>query len=341
MSAPNYTGPTGGVVGETASAFFAKEHASAEADTDTSEASVADESETPAGGEESAAGAGQPEPSSELDSEAIEAVESPTEGGYDYDPETPIQVTLPGGVSQDVTLDELRSSYSREADYTRKMEDLASQRRQFEETSVQSTVQEQQHIHQLSGLSQQLQAQLQQSQPSQQQLDQFRQEDPGAYSAYVIQRQEQERMLQAATSAADAEKSRQLQQRIPQERATLMRVSPEFNTNFEERYAQVGAWATSPNGGSLGADEWAGLVDARLVRLLELAMVGQAGNQAASARRPRIQKQMAALPKVRPGTNRDPGDTSRDTRDRAMKNLKESGGVRTDDIAAAFRSLGS
>ena len=74
------------------------------------------------------------------------------------------EVTLPGGVKAQVTLNELSRGYSREADYTRKTEHLAQQRRELaaERESVQQAVENEraQYAQSLNQMSEALGAQL-------------------------------------------------------------------------------------------------------------------------------------------------------------------------------------
>ena len=61
--------------------------------------------------------------------EADDNGEAENEDASEISYETLVEVTLPGGNKQQVTLDELQKSYSREADYTRKTEVLSAERR--------------------------------------------------------------------------------------------------------------------------------------------------------------------------------------------------------------------
>jgi hypothetical protein len=110
--------------------------------------------------------------------------------------------------------------------------------------------------------------------------------------------------------------------RVPVERAKLMEMSREFKEDFDGQYAKVGRYVLAPDGGGLRADEWDLVDDHRYVLLVEKAMKY---DEATRKKVPSVRKKVAGLPRVvRPGVQRDPGDTHREEENAVMQRLKDN-----------------
>jgi len=124
------------------------------------EDSGGDETQPPATEPEEEAGVPGDTESEDVVAEGIEAeVDGETEGEVDEGVEEPVhEVTLPGGTRSEVTLNELKRSYSREADYHNKTGALAHERREVaaerEQYKTAFAQQRQQYAAQLQTLMQ-------------------------------------------------------------------------------------------------------------------------------------------------------------------------------------------
>jgi hypothetical protein len=282
--------------------------------------------------EESAATEETPEVTE--DSEVVEQESAPED---DADSEQPQTVTIEvDGQMVEVTLDELKKGYQRQADYTRKTMAVAEQRKVAEAEATKLREERQAYGQKLQEQSILLQAAL----GEQQTIDwqQLLESDPVEYlkqqhlyqqrqAAYQRNMQEQQALYQQQ----QAEQAENVKQLLASQHELLMEKLPEWKDG-EKAKAEKSALKTYMNENGFTADEINNLTDHRSVLVLRKAylydqMMGKAKAAA---------KKVENLPKKveRPGSGQSP---SLDKRSTAYQRLSKSGKV--EDAAAVFASL--
>ena len=194
-----------------------------------------DEQETDEGeeteGEESDA---EEEDSEELDSDEGEAESEDDEDdgeAEDEEPEEPRYKIKVDGEEVEVTLSELQSGYSRDADYRRKTQALAEQRKTVEQELEQARQERQQYAQNLQYLQQQMQS-LQEPEPDWNKLER---EDPVGYAVqrekWREKREKQQALVaeqQRLTQRQQQEQERYAEQQLVAERERLLEAVPEW-----------------------------------------------------------------------------------------------------------------
>ena len=252
------------------------------------------------------------------------------------------EVTLPGGVKAQVTLNELSRGYSREADYTRKTESLAQQRRELaaERESIQQAVENEraQYAQSLNQMSEALGAQLSQNQNID--WDTLKEEDPIEFATQWADHQrksEQLRNSQAQLQQMRYEQEQQAKNQhavLLQEQArVLSEAIPEFRdeTTAEKMRNDMRTFLKS-NYGGFNDTEISSVADARHVQLIADAMKWR-GLQSSKVK---VEKKVTSLPKVvRGSAQKTKVDVDQEQAMSKMKRAKASGHVNDAAIAIA------
>ena len=265
-----------------------------------------------------------PEPAAEEVPAAAEVMEAePTED----------MVAMPDGTQ--IPVSSLVKGYMQEGDYTRKTQDLAETRRQFDTERQQASANATQAMQHVQGLAQRLQQEMAQMQPSAEQMAKLRQQDPAEWNARSEEYRQRQELLNMANTEAQRLQQEQLAIVVPQQRHLLAERVDVFNKNFDAEYKALGDYATSDEGGRLSREEWDQLVDHRHVTLVWKAQ--QYDKAARSA--PRLPKKLPSnTPKVlRPGVQRDTRDTVTEGFAAALARQRDSGGDAR-STADAFRA---
>lgn len=239
---------------------------------------------------------------------------------------------------REVTARELAEGSMRMADYTRKTQQLASERQQFE-TQTQTILGEyQQRSAQLDQLAQALQVELNQAH-NPQELQRLKAEEPEQYLIKMGELQRRAQMIQAARNEQARIEQEQRSARVPYEREALKQKAKAFADDFDSTYKSVGEWALDPAGGGLTPEIWNGVYDHRFVHIAHKAMLwDKMQAQAASEAAPRIREHTQRRPSVvRPGVSQ-PAKSARDSAHEDYKRaLADKEAMKTTDgIAAAF-----
>lgn len=253
---------------------------------------------------------------------------------FDLDPAVPVTVA---GVEQEVPLSELIRGYSREADYTRKTQSLAEERKAIEQERSQLMLAGRESVERASQLAAQLQSEIQQNQPDANELARLRIQDPGEYAARITDLQRKQTLLQHAQAQAQSYQQQEQMQRVGFEKSMLAEKEPAFAPGrFEETYAELGRWVTDPNGGAVSVDEWNNEFDHRRILIAYRAMQGD--EQAVSARENKkvVRAKVANLPRVRSGAPSEPGHSERESYAAAISQMRGSSSTR--DIARALEA---
>jgi hypothetical protein len=238
------------------------------------------------------------------------------------------------GEEIEVTLDDLIKGYQREADYTKKTQTLAEQRKQVES--------ERQVIEQAKTERDQYQARLAlienalKSREPQENLETLKETDPIGYAVKVAEQTQRERQLQAIqlerariAQQQQAEQTQNLNSHLATEAQKLAEAIPEYADEQKSvqvkkdirDYAKKIGWSD---------EELASVYDSRAVLTLYRAMQYEKlmGNKAT------VTKKVNEAPKMlKPGVSRQT-DANADQTKKAQNQLKRTGKVR--DAASVF-----
>lgn len=282
------------------------------ADTDTEaevEAAESDEAEAEASDEDAEDNAeGEAEPEDE------------DTDGAEYE-----TVTVDGQEIQ-VTRDELKKGYQRQADYTRKTQEVAEQRKQYEQErqTLQQTYQ------QIAERAQQYEQALQQSMEQEPDWQRLWQEDPDEYNRQRWDWQDRkERLQQAQRERQEAQRrqqqeaQRQFQQRVQQEHERLVNERlphwQDAETAKKEK-ADVMTYARDTLGFS--EEELQNVADSRAVEAIYKAMK----YDDLQAKKPATKKKAAKAPKpAKSGTPTTKRDRSAREVEQLNKRLSKTG----------------
>lgn len=267
------------------------------------------------------------------ESEGQEPVEQTAEEQYDEDPLVPVNVA---GVEQEVPLSELIRGYSREADYTRKTQTLAEERKAVEQERSQLMLAGREAVERSAQLAAQLQQEIQSNQPDANALARLRVENPGEYAAQIADIQRKQALLQQAQVQAQQYQQQEQQQRVGYERSMLAEKEPAFASDFDSTYAELGRWVTDPSGGGVSVEEWNSEFDHRRILIAYRAMQNDQHRATARKNEGTVRAKVANLPRVRSGSPQEAGHSERENYAAAVNRMRESGTTR--DIARALEA---
>jgi hypothetical protein len=238
------------------------------------------------------------------------------------------------GEEIEVTLDDLIKGYQREADYTKKTQTLAEQRKQVEsERNVieQAKTQRDQYQERLSMIESALRTYA-----PQENLEALKETDPIGYAVKVAEQTQREKQLQAVqmergriAQQQQAEQNQNLNSHLAVESQKLAEAIPEYADEQKSvqvkkdirDYARKIGWSD---------EELASVYDSRAVLTLYRAMQYEKlmGNKAG------LTKRVNEAPKMlKPGVSRQTDVNSEQTK-KAQNKLKQTGNIR--DAASVF-----
>jgi hypothetical protein len=261
----------GMTVAEAAKAFesmFAEpgEQTEAKAQTDEAQAESDDVGDVETDAEEQGEGSEDVEASSESDEDAQEQEQSS---------EPPKFTVKIDGKEQEVELNELINGYQRTADYTRKTQALAEQRKAAE-AELNAVREERQTYAQLLTA---LQQQIQQQQENPIDMESLYRDDPIEWVRQTeLQRQRNEKLaasqaeLQRLNQLQQAEVQRSMKARLEQEAQLLVEAIPEWK-NADTAKSEKAALIEFGLKEGFQEDDLKGVADHRVVKLLRKAML--------------------------------------------------------------------
>lgn len=207
------------------------------------------------------------DPEEDFEDEEFDEDEPDEEDSEEGESET-YEVTLPGGEKAEVTLDELRAGYSRQADYTRKRQRDAEEHRRAMDS--------------LRGVREEYDAKLAKLTETLEEMGPkkpdaaLRKTNPGEYAAQKAEYEEHQRYLEAIGSErGTVDESRQQemlevrQQIVAQERERLLDAVPEWRedtTRAQQELAELAEFAVSTYG--FTQEQLDSVVDHRLLLML-------------------------------------------------------------------------
>ena len=288
----------------------------------------------------------QDEPLDEVSEEEFEEEESEEESEEDEGEEEPdVYAVKVGGDELEVSLDELISGYSRHSDYTRKTQEIASERSQLAEMQnywaneiTQAQAERQQYMEALGQFAQQSMDGLEQFNNID--WENLRQTDPIGF----VTKKEEFREVNDNLQQLKAERDRSLQQQnqelskmrslaVREEHKRLVEAVPEWNDK-EKRDKMAGDLSSYALEQGFSQEELKELIDHRQFLVLMKAQKYDALQNSDVK-----SKKLKNKPKVirsGKGTNKK-SDTAKSKRIASMKRLKESGHV--NDSVALFEDF--
>ena len=238
------------------------------------------------------------------------------------------------GEEVEVTLDELLNGYSRTADYQKKTQSLAEQRKAVEAERVK--IEEAAKTRETYSQRLQVIEQLLQQQNQTEDLSSLKAEDPVAYAIAMAEKVEREKQLQAVQAERQrvqqeqmAHQQSQLQKHIQGEQAKLMEAIPEFKDDVK---AEVVRRDIRNYAKSIGFtdQELSQVYDSRAV----LALYKAAQYDKLMANKGAATKKVATAPKtIRPGTS-NPQSSENEAMKKERARLRQSGNKK--DAARLF-----
>ena len=244
-----------------------------------------------------------------------------------------------GGEEMEVDIDELKSGYQRQADYTRKSQALAEQRKETENIQserLQLEQERQMYANGLQMLQEQHTAKLQDF--DEVEWETLKQEDP---YAYMIKKDEyrdaQERVgnLQAEQRLVQQEQAQQMQQArahfVQQEYARLVNALPEWNDKDSTIKKDIQEYATSVG---FRPEEINQLADHRSVLVIKKAMEFDKLTKKVAPKKKAVKK----VPKVqKAGRGKSKEDTAAEALKVKRTRLRKSG--KQQDAASLFYDM--
>jgi hypothetical protein len=264
---------------------------------------------------------------SDLNAEETESQEEEVE-------ESPKYRVKANGEELEVSLDELLNGYSRTADYQKKTQSLAEQRKAVE--AERSKIEETAKVRDTYAQRLQVIEQLLQQQSGTENLAELRENDPIAYALAIADRSEKEKQLSAIQAERQRvqqeqaqEQSKVLQSHIQQEQQKLVELIPEFK---DEAKAEVIRRDIRSYAKSIGFSdqELSQVYDSRAVSALYKSMM----YDKLVAGKPSTHKKVQSAPKtLKPGTS-NPKSSESEAKKKDFERLRQSGNKK--DAARLF-----
>ena len=241
------------------------------------------------------------------------------------------------GEDKEVTLDELMQGYQLGADYTKKTQEVAEQRKAVEQERN-AIIEAKQVRDQYAQRLESMESMLSEKMSTPEELARLKDNDPIGYAMKSAERFEQREELekvkverQRIAQQQQAEYQQQLQQRVQQEQQKLSQVLPEFSdpTKGEQLRNEIRKYGKNVG---FSDDELSNVYDSRHVVTLHKAMMYDKLQKS----KPEVTKKVAKAPKmVKSGTKVK--EANRDVRKKQMNRLKQTG--RTKDAAVLFENF--
>ena len=241
------------------------------------------------------------------------------------------------GEEKEVTLEELMQGYQLGADYTKKTQELAENRKAVE-AEARAIIEAKQVRDTYAQRLQSIEQFLTQGQDSPEDLADMKENDPIGYAVKVAELTEKKEQLaqvraeqQRIAQQQQAEHQQSMAQLVQQEAQKLSQVLPEFSdpTKGEQIRNEIRNYGKSAG---FTDQELSQVYDSRHVLMLHKAMMYDKLQKA----KPAVNKKVAQAPKmVKSGTKVKEGN--RDLRKQQLNKLKQTGKVR--DAAALFENF--
>ena len=248
--------------------------------------------------------------------------------------ESPKYRVKANGEELEVSLDELLNGYSRTADYQKKTQSLAEQRKAVE--AERSKIAETAKVRDTYAQRLQVIEQMLQQQSGTEDLTQLRENDPIGYALAVADRSEKEKQLQAIRAERQRVQQEQAQQQsqilqshVQQEQQKLVDLIPEFK---DEAKAEVIRRDIRVYAKSIGFSdqELSQVYDSRAVTALYKSMMY---DKLVAGKSGTLKKVQSAPKTLRPGTS-NPKNSDQEAQKKDFERLRQSGNKK--DAAKLF-----
>ena len=236
------------------------------------------------------------------------------------------------GQEYDVTLDELRNGYSRDADYRRKTEDLAFDKKQF---MSESEKQRQDYSTKLNELNQMMSVAQEQlnNEISSADLEKLYDEDPTEAAKIEHRLRRKQEKLNQAMQKTQSEQKQQFDSYLQQQQKSLVSKLPEFS-DPEKASNLKSSMKSTLNSYGFNDQEIAQVYDHRIVMLVNDAMKFRSMQKA----KPNIAKKISKPGKVfSSGVKQTKADINLKARKDKLSRLRKSGS--TKDAASIFLDM--
>ena len=246
--------------------------------------------------------------------------------------EEPTYTVKVAGQEFNVTLDELRNGYSRDADYRRKTEDLAYDKKQFQ---TESEKQRQDYSTKLSELNQMMSVAQQQlnAEINSADLEKLYEEDPTEAARIEHRLKKKQEKLNQAMQKTQLEQKKQFDGFLQDQQRKLVQKMPEFS-NPEKASQLKTSMKSTLNSYGFNDQEIAQVYDHRIVMLVNDAMKFRNMQKA----KPNMAKKISKPGKVfSSGVKQSKADINLKTRKDKLSRLRKSGS--TKDAASIFLDM--
>tara|TARA_Y100000401_G_scaffold76685_1_gene62454 strand:- start:1439 stop:2482 length:1044 start_codon:yes stop_codon:yes gene_type:complete len=246
--------------------------------------------------------------------------------------EEPTYTVKVAGQEFNVTLDELRNGYSRDADYRRKTEDLAYDKKQFQ---TESEKQRQDYSTKLSELNQMMSVAQQQlnAEINSADLEKLYEEDPTEAARIEHRLKKKQEKLNQAMQKTQSEQKKQFDGFLQDQQRKLVQKMPEFS-NPEKASQLKTSMKNTLNSYGFNDQEIAQVYDHRIVMLVNDAMKFRNMQRA----KPNMAKKISKPGKVfSSGVKQSKADINLKTRKDKLSRLRKSGS--TKDAASIFLDM--
>ena len=246
--------------------------------------------------------------------------------------EEPTYTVKVAGQEFNVTLDELRNGYSRDADYRRKTEDLAYDKKQFQ---TESEKQRQDYSTKLGELNQMMSVAQQQlnAEINSADLEKLYEEDPTEAARIEHRLKKKQEKLNQAMQKTQSEQKKQFDGFLQDQQRKLVQKMPEFS-NPEKASQLKSSMKNTLNSYGFNDQEIAQVYDHRIVMLVNDAMKFRNMQKA----KPNMAKKISKPGKVfSSGVKQSKADINLKTRKDKLSRLRKSGS--TKDAASIFLDM--
>jgi hypothetical protein len=246
--------------------------------------------------------------------------------------EEPTYTVKVAGQEFNVTLDELRNGYSRDADYRRKTEDLAYDKKQFQ---TESEKQRQDYSTKLSELNQMMSVAQQQlnAEINSADLEKLYEEDPTEAARIEHRLKKKQEKLNQAMQKTQSEQKKQFDGFLQDQQRKLVQKMPEFSNPEKASQLKTSMNNTLQSYG-FNDQEIAQVYDHRIVMLVNDAMKFRNMQKA----KPNMAKKISKPGKVfSSGVKQSKADINLKTRKDKLSRLRKSGS--TKDAASIFLDM--
>ena len=246
--------------------------------------------------------------------------------------EEPTYTVKVAGQEFNVTLDELRNGYSRDADYRRKTEDLAYDKKQFQ---TESEKQRQDYSTKLSELNQMMSVAQQQlnAEINSADLEKLYEEDPTEAARIEHRLKKKQEKLNLAMEKTQSEQKKQFDGFLQDQQRKLVQKMPEFS-NPDKASQLKSSMKSTLNSYGFNDQEIAQVYDHRIVMLVNDAMKFRNMQKA----KPNMAKKISKPGKVfSSGVKQSKADINLKTRKDKLSRLRKSGS--TKDAASIFLDM--